>query len=358
MDENGQILYQMAEEMRKYFNEKGIPNRILLSKGEKLSTERRIEEILGSSPNRSDTIILTLQEGTSPEIEIQYALRNTDKLASRIASSLEEGGYSVSKYYQLRDPKNPLLDAEPLLKETGNRESILVNYGNLPIENSSRLATLTAEALGFYLEKVGTFYTVLSGDSLYSIARKFGVSVEAIKEANQLATNFLSIGQTLRIPDKQEESSNSEEYIVKSGDTLYGIANTYGISVEELKSANQLSSNLLTIGQTLVIPKNTTPSQKIYVVQKGDSLYSIATKYGVTVAELKSLNNLSSNLLSIGQQLKIPNTTKEIVYLVQKGDNLYSIARKYNLSTEEVMKINHLTTTLLSIGQKLIIPIS
>ena len=82
---------------------------------------------------------------------------------------------------------------------------------------------------------------------------------------------------------------------------MYSIARTYNTTVDELKKINNLTSNNLSIGQVLKLPT----SNNNYVVVKGDSLYSIARKYNTTVDELKRLNNLSSNNLSIGQIIRI-----------------------------------------------------
>ena len=90
-----------------------------------------------------------------------------------------------------------------------------------------------------------------------------------------------------------------------SGDSLYSIAQKFGTTVDELKSLNNLSSNTLSIGQVLVLP-STSPSVNYYTVQRGDSLYSIAKKFGTTVDKLKTANNLVNNLISIGQELIIP----------------------------------------------------
>ena len=93
-----------------------------------------------------------------------------------------------------------------------------------------------------------------------------------------------------------------------------------------------------------------------YVVQSGDSLYSIARKFNTTVDELKSLNNLTSNLLQINQVLKIPSSSDiPTTYTVVAGDNLYSIARKFNTTVDNLKTLNNLTSNLLNIGQKLII---
>ena len=143
-------------------------------------------------------------------------------------------------------------------------------------------------------------------------------------------------------------------YVVKKGDTLYSIAKRYGITVDELKRANNLTSNTLSINQKLVIPAAT--EENIYVVKKGDTLYSIAKRYGITVDELKRANNLTSNTLSINQKLVIPAATEENIYVVKKGDTLYSIAKRYGITVDELKRANNLTSNTLSINQKLIIP--
>lgn len=121
---------------------------------------------------------------------------------------------------------------------------------------------------------------------------------------------------------------------------------------------NNLSTNILTIGQKILIPKTNTsiPNNEItYTVKSGDNLYDIASRYGISVAELKNYNNLTSNLLSVGQQLKIPTATEGITYIVKSGDNLYSIANQYNTTVDKIKRKNNLTSNLLNIGQILII---
>ena len=201
-------------------------------------------------------------------------------------------------------------------------------------------------------------YTVKKGDSLWKIANKYNTTVEKLKSANNLKTNTLSVGQKLVIPSISVSPEVSDTYIVQKGDSLWSIANKFNMTVSELKNLNNLTNNLLSIGQVLKIKDSSNNGKKTYTVQKGDSLWVIANKYGITTEELKSYNNLKSNLLSIGQVLKIPQgkTSTENIYTVKKGDSLWTIANRYNTTVEKIKVLNNLTSNLLSIGQQLKIP--
>lgn len=201
-------------------------------------------------------------------------------------------------------------------------------------------------------------YTVKKGDSLWKIANKYNTTVEKLKSANNLKTNTLSVGQKLVIPSISVSPEVSDRYIVQKGDSLWSIANKFNMTVSELKNLNNLTNNLLSIGQVLKIKDSSNNGKTTYTVQKGDSLWVIANKYGITTEELKSYNNLKSNLLSIGQVLKIPQgkTSTENIYTVKKGDSLWTIANRYNTTVEKIKVLNNLTSNLLSIGQHLKIP--
>ena len=218
----------------------------------------------------------------------------------------------------------------------------------------------------------GIIYTVQSGDSLYSIARRFNTTVDAIKSLNNLTSNNLSIGQVLRIPGTSfnagSNNNNITNYTVQSGDSLYSIARRFNTTVDAIKTLNNLTSNNLSIGQVLRIPGtsfNTGSNNNNitnYTVQSGDSLYSIARRFNTTVDAIKSLNNLTSNNLSIGQVLRIPGTSSDTGsnnnnnitnYTVQSGDSLYSIARRFNTTVDAIKSLNNLTSNNLSIGQVL-----
>ena len=164
----------------------------------------------------------------------------------------------------------------------------------------------------------------------------------------------MSIGQVLKISNSSS-SNNSNTYTVKAGDSLWKIANQYGLTVAELKNLNGLTSDNLSIGQVLKISNSSSSNNSnTYTVKAGDSLWNIANKYGITVSELKNLNGLTSDNLSIGQILKVPNGFN--TYTVKSGDSLWSIANRYGITVNELKNLNGLTSNTLMIGQVLNLP--
>ena len=137
---------------------------------------------------------------------------------------------------------------------------------------------------------------------MWKIANQYGITVDELKRLNNLTSNNLTVGQILELPNQNNSNTSSNTYTVKAGDSLWNIANKYGITVNELKTLNGLTSDNLSIGQVLKVPA----SGNTYIVKSGDSLWSIANRYGTTVSELKTLNNLTSNSLMIGQVLNLP----------------------------------------------------
>ena len=256
---------------------------------------------------------------------------------------------------------------EPVIVEYGFIDDTPANVQFLK-DNYKQLAEAVVQAVanykGYKYVPPGGIstntYIVKSGDTLYKIAQKYNTTVDTLKQINNLTSNLLSVGQILKLPTEQVTlpTTASENYVVKSGDNLYAIARRYNTTVSEIKKVNNLTSNNLSIGQVLKIP-TVTPSQEnaeTYIVQSGDSLYSIARKFNTTVSEIKKLNNLSSNLLSLGQVLVLPKeTTGQTIYTVQSGDSLYSIARKFNTTVDNIKALNNLSSNMLSIGQILIV---
>ena len=363
------------------FKELGIPVAITRDSDTTLSPTDRVNTILNKFGNSSDVILISnhVNSGGGEGAEVIYALRNKDTLARRILENIGATGQETRKYYQRRLPSDTSKDYYFIHRNTGNLEPLIVEYGFIDDtkdveflkENYKELAEAVISAVANYIgvpytppEGITTnTYVVQKGDSLYSIANKLGTTVSELKKENNLTSNTLQIGEVLRIPTKEIYEGEENVYIVQKGDTLYSVAMANNTTVDELKKANNLTSNILSTGQLLKIPSALLP-ESTYIVKKGDSLYSIANKYNTTIDELKRINNLTSNILSIGQVLKLPSDKvsdieKEentISYTVQKGDSLYSIARKYSTTIDKIKDLNNLTTNLLSIGQVLLIP--
>ena len=168
-----------------------------------------------------------------------------------------------------------------------------------------------------------TTHTVKSGDTLSGLAYQYGTTVANLKSWNGLSGDTIYIGQKLVVKQGStsggssssgsSSSTTSGSYSVKSGDTLSGIAYQYGTTVANLKSWNGLSSDIIYIGQKLVVKQggstntstNSNQSGKTHTVKSGDTLWDLAQKYAVSVQVIKQLNNLSSDVIYIGQVLKI-----------------------------------------------------
>ena len=208
-------------------------------------------------------------------------------------------------------------------------------------------ATVVGTAKKYVTKTVNKDYKVQKGDTLSSIAKKYGVTADQLKKLNNLTSNTLKANQVIKVPvkvqvevddkgvtTKKTTKTTTKTHAIKWGDTLGGIAKKYGTTVDELKKYNGLKSDTIIAGRTLKIPikteiveivstktvkkatpttsktvsKASTVAQKVtsYIVKAGDSLGLIAQKYKTTVAKIKSLNGLKSDLIHPKQKLKIP----------------------------------------------------
>ena len=306
-----------------------------------------------------------LNSGGGSGAEVIYALRNSDEFARRILDNIEDTGQSTRRIYQRRLPSDPSKDYYFMHRNTGVTEPVIVEYGfiddknniNFLENNYKELAEAVIKSIAEYKNIPYTIpeqtltYIVEKGDTLYKIANTYNTTVDELKDLNNLTDNNLFIGEQLLIPTKDFVS---DTYVVKKGDTLYSIANKYNTTVDNLKKTNNLENNDLSIGQVLLLKTDTTePNTNTYIVKVGDTLYSIAREFNTTVDSIRDLNTLNTNILSIGQQLLIPTT--QTVYTVEKGDTLYGVAKKFNTTIDKLKEINNLTSNILSIGQQLII---
>ena len=339
---------KISEYIHKRLDEMGVPNKMTRTSDVTLTPSERPKKVQSFYGNGSDVIVVSnhINAGGGDGAEIIYALRNNDTFAKKIANEFENAGQNVRKYYQRRLPSNPAKDYYYIMRDTPNNETVIVEYGFADSigddisqlkNNWEKLAEAVTKAIveyagGKYVAPIDSnYYTVKSGDSLWSISRKFGITVDELKNANNLSSNLLSIGQNLIIPGKDLDAIG-EEYVVKKGDTLYSIARKYNTSVDNIKSINNITTDSLAIGQIIKLPSTSNVASDTYIVKKGDSLYSIARTYNTSVDKLKEINNLTSNALAIGQVLKLPssNASENVVYTVKKGrEKLYQHQQLY-----------------------------
>ena len=370
--------------------ELGIPVKITRTTDEYLPKELRIKkvkELYNDSPN---TILISnhINAGGGEGAEVVYSLKNNSTLADIVLNNIGAAGQLKRKAYQRRLPENPNKDYYYILRETGNTEPILIEYGFIDnIQDANKLknnlnnyAESVVKSIAEYIgypyfgpssddnsQMAEEYYLVEKGDTLYSISQKFNVPISRIKQLNNLQNNTLMIGQKIYLADINT-NDNLQKHIVQRGETLYSIAKKYNITLEKLKEQNNITDNILQIGQVLIIsependknflesnyslnPNNVQEEYIIYYVKRGDSLWKIATAYNITVPDLIEKNNLKNLTLQIGQKLLVPKPDE--LYIVQNGDTLWSISKKYGITVDELKEKNNLKQNLLSVGQTL-----
>lgn len=371
------LTLQAAIYMYNRLEELGIRAVMTRTDDEYLPKADRVKRIMSLYNNNPNTLIVSnhINAGGAEGVEIVYSINSDSTLANMLLDNIGEAGQIKRKAYQRRLPENPNKDYYYIIRETGNAESVLVEYGFIDNTNDAyklqnNLDDLVegavkaiAEYLGVPYTKPGITvndqdtYTVKKGDTLYSISKKQNIPIDTIIKLNNLTSSNLEIGQQLKLKSDSNNSSNKNQYIVKRGDTLYSIALKNNTTVDKLRELNNLNTNTLTIGQILALPIETNIEEyDIYIVKKGDSLWSISRKFNIDINDLIELNNLNDLTLRINQSILVPKQQENIetdIYIVNKGDTLWSISNKLNIPVQTLKELNNLNSNLLKVNQQL-----
>ena len=344
----------------------------------------------------------------------QYGLTKYDNgTATAIAASIEERTSSAGGQYTVQAgdtlygiSRKAGVSVDQLLTVNGLSTSSVIRPGQslslgTPAKqtNSTVATTVSTKSVSNTAKATANgYYTVKAGDTLYGISRKFGMSLSQLVSANGISTSsVIQPGQTLRVVGGEASSTvvktntastrtSGGNYIVQPGDTLYSIARRSGMSLNTLLSINGLSqSSVIRPGQTLSVSGNASQatatqvsyqsagvsiSNGTYTVKAGDTLYRIAYNHGISLTTLLSINGLSeTSTIRPGQQLVVSGSAKATTsttkattvsystgastHTVQAGDTLFRIAKNNGLTLSELRALNGLTSNTIRVGQVL-----
>lgn len=231
----------ISKEMYNEFKRLGIPVYMTRDTDESLYPTERINRVKRFISSGDDVIVISnhINAGGGEGSEVIYALRNNEKLSQNILNELAGSGQKIRKYYQKRGTSNPNLDYYYMLRDTTPYESVIVEYGFLDnAKDAEKLKnnykTYAKDVVDAVLDYKGIipedeYYTVKKGDTLYSIARRFNLTVDKLKDLNNLTNSFLSVGKKLKVKGEKEDISESisNVYTVVPGDTVFMGNNEY-----------------------------------------------------------------------------------------------------------------------------------
>ncbi len=292
-----------------------------------------LQELKSLNNLNSDLIFAGQVLKVSGQVSSSQSSTNTSQSSNQTQTS-GNGTYTVKagdSLYRIAVNHNMSLQE---LKNLNNLSSNLIMPGQvLKVSgqvSSSQSSTNTSQSSNQTQTSGNGTYTVKAGDSLYRIAVNHNMSLQELKNLNNLSSNLIMPGQVLKVSGQvsssqpstntsqssnQTQASGNGTYTVKAGDSLWAIANSHKMTLNDLKRVNNLSSDLIYVGQTLKVtkgavttvnkPNTQSNTNKTYTVKAGDSLWRIASNNGTTVNQLKALNNLTSDMIYVGQNLKL-----------------------------------------------------
>lgn len=370
--EGAEVVYSLR-------NDDTLASMILDEIGNKGQIERKIyQRRLPENPNK-DYYYIMRETPNTEAVLIEYGFidnpKDLNKLQNNLLDYAEGVVKAVTNYIGVPyiAPNDVIEDNNIYIVKKGDSLYSIAQKYNITVDELKKMNNLTSNTIVIgqklyipskeeILQEDYTIYTVKNGDTIFSIANKFNVSVQELMTLNRLNSLEITIGQQLLIPTNGIEIMEVVEYTIKPGDTLWKIANNCNVTVDDIVKLNNLNSTIIYPGQTIKLSlgcaklqNNNEQSEELYIVKKGDTLYSIARMFNTTVNNLINDNNLPTTNLIIGQQLIVPRN-KYIEYQVQRGDTLYSIARRYNTTPAIIRELNNLNSDLLQINQILLLP--
>jgi len=280
-----EINLKIAEILSKRLNDFNIPNQLVRENDETISLKERTNFINNSNKDDKEIIVISIDSyfGNNLNSEVIYSLKENGILAKNIAREFSALENNFKEAYQKRLPINPNKDYYYLLRETKGIPIIIkLNFKseerNFNLEEqlkkySETMIKAITNFLGLeYTPEVKKgYYKVEKGDTLWSIAKKFNISVETIKELNNLPNNLIKVNQIIKteeiyenptkeikVPSYEEKAIQKEDILhtVNENESIYQIADFYNISIEDIKNANNLISEEINKGQILLIPRN------------------------------------------------------------------------------------------------------
>jgi membrane-bound lytic murein transglycosylase D len=342
---------------------------VTIKKEEPVEEEKPVEE-------KENKIIIP-----NGKVAVEYTVKAGESLL-KIADLFNVRVSEIRNWNNIPYTKNISVGQNLQVYVPENREEYYASLNQLSSTEKQSMLTKSPTVTKEKKEE-WVYHRIRKGESLGRIAAKYGVSISSIKRWNNLKSNKILYGQTLKISTGKKYTYNSNNsgnttsnakkfrYKIKKGDSIGEIAEMFGVRASQIRKWNGMRGSKIIAGKYLTIYTNEDPmptygdntnktsaTLNYYRVQKGDALIRIAKQFGVTVSQIREWNNLSGNKIKIGQKLKIysnssPHDVKAKYHVIQRGESLWTIAKKYKTSVKKLKILNKLTSNKIKIGKKL-----
>lgn len=358
------------------------------------------DEVSSNSSEESSEEIKVIPSG---KVLVQYTVKNKETI-NGIAELFDVRASDLRNWNNIPYTEGIKIGQVLNVYVPEDKKDLYASYDKL--SSSEKKSALNNKSL---TSKSLVYHTVKKGETLSSIAIKYNVSIDELKNWNNLSGKKILRNQKLKIySDKSKDIASNEviskkpssnkpfKHKVRPGETISEIAEKYNVKISQIRKWNNLADNKIRAGKSLKIypsddersfGDNTTKNPatlNLYVVKKGETIGEIAEKFNVSSTNIRKWNNISKNKIFAGQKLKIysdsgesetksdkksvkeksttvkssvkeDKTSKSLIHKVKRGENLYTIAKKYKVSVETITQNNNLIDSKIKPGQKLVI---